>query len=204
MHDAAPASKLVLRSEWEGLGECTVTSRGWSMSSRGTAYPSRATSTVSCDLRARKLPGATAVPIDVRPERTRPAVRVTLEKRDGRAVYCADSRADFRRRRSASSQRLRVCSRKKTDRQCAGLTWKANAPDAYAYAIGKKAGEGNGRSHTYLFDSSRLGSSVGRGRVCFVQACALFSALDVFILVLYGLRSLSFGMASRRSRRGPP
>jgi hypothetical protein len=107
------ASKLVLRLNKVGLGDSRVTSpdeRVWSMSSSGTAYPSRATSTVSCDLKVRVPPGPTEVPIEVRPERTRVAVRVTLERREGPEVYCADSRADFRRCRSASSQRLSVCS----------------------------------------------------------------------------------------------
>lgn len=124
------ASKLVWRSKREGLGEgeWTATSpdddRVWSMSSRGTAYPSRATLTASCDLKVRVAPGPTEVPVEVRPERTRLAVRVTLERREGAVVYRTDSRADFRRCRSASSQRLRVCSnhrnKKKKDRQRAG------------------------------------------------------------------------------------
>jgi hypothetical protein len=111
------ASKLVLRSSREALGECTATSldeRVWSISSRGTTYPSRVMST---DLKVRVLPGPTEVPIEVRPERTRLAVRVTLEKREGPELYCTDSRTDFRRRRSASSQRLSVCSSPKRKRK---------------------------------------------------------------------------------------
>jgi len=81
-------SMLASRSSTEGLGECTATSMGglaWSMSSRGTPYPSRVTSTVSCDLKGRVLlPGFAAVePTEDRPARTRLAVRVTLAKRDG-------------------------------------------------------------------------------------------------------------------------
>lgn len=110
-----PASKLVLRSSAEGLGECTAMSqdepRGRSMSSRGTAYPSRATSTVSYDLKVPVPPGPKEAPTEaVRPERTRLAVRVTLVSREGPELFRADSRTDFRRCRSASSQRLSVCS----------------------------------------------------------------------------------------------
>lgn len=83
----ADVSMLAPRSSTEGLGECTATSTGGlarSMSSRGTPYPSRVTSTVSCDLKGRVLPGfATVEPTEDRPARTREAVRVTLAKRDG-------------------------------------------------------------------------------------------------------------------------
>lgn len=119
--DAVPVSKLVLRSNREGLGECTTTSpdeRVGSMSSRGTAYPSRAMSTDSCDLKARVPPRPAEAPVEVvRPERIRLVVWVTLERREGPEVCCANSRADLRRCRSASSQRLRVCTSPKKEKE---------------------------------------------------------------------------------------
>ena len=178
---------LARGSSTEGRGEWSVTLLDASMSSRGTPYPSRA---VSCDLRARVLPGPAETLMEpLRRERTRLAVRVTLERKEGPEVDCADSRSDFRRRRSASSHRLRVCPRTRSSVRCCNSDGSANA-SSIENVTGAEIME---RKGTYLFDFSRFGNLVGRRRVGFVRAHAVWGTLVLFfVLLLQGLLSLSF------------